>query len=174
MSHLIEEGWFDCLEIFFLIAGHTHGPIDQWFSVISRCIRSSDFVGSTLAMQELFKYATTSEFNREPTVLSLNIYHDMRKFYKPVLTDTIKNYLFPHRFIIERHEAYGVAYTRHQGFTPAASWDNKWLPRKPPVALDTTDKQADIPLSKYMLFNGEENVLEARPTSKISHQCQCW
>lgn len=39
-SLLVEAGWFTEIHVGFLPVGHTHGEIDQWFSVISRRKRS--------------------------------------------------------------------------------------------------------------------------------------
>jgi len=52
-----DERYFDIVEIFFLFAGHTHSPIDQNFSVVSHAINRSNFIGSTVAMNELLKVA---------------------------------------------------------------------------------------------------------------------
>ena len=37
---LVEAGWFHEIHVCFLPVGHTHGEVDQWFSVISRLKRS--------------------------------------------------------------------------------------------------------------------------------------
>ena len=39
-SALVENGYFDVLEVNFLIVGHTHSSIDQYFSVLSKAISS--------------------------------------------------------------------------------------------------------------------------------------
>ena len=108
MSLLVEAGYFTSLELFFLIAGHTHNPVDGWFSVLGRAIKDTDFIGSILAMQELFKYATIADEEsdtqqRECAVVELKVYHDYNKFLRPVLNKEIKNYGLPHRFIFELH-----------------------------------------------------------------------
>ena len=35
LAYLIEKGCFDCIKLSYLIVGHTHDIIDQWFSVLS-------------------------------------------------------------------------------------------------------------------------------------------
>jgi hypothetical protein len=89
-------------------------------------------------------------------------YHDYRKFYRPVLNEDITNYNFPHHFKLQRHAIWGIAEMQYAGFAPEASWAFEYLPRRPPTAYSSIDKPAPrIPLSKYMLFNGEGEVLKA-------------
>ena len=86
--------YFTSVEIFFLIVGHTHNPIDRRFSVLARAIKSADFIGSVLAMQELFKFACKEEASssHDLTVVQLTTYRDYVKFYAPVLNKAISNY----------------------------------------------------------------------------------
>ena len=85
-SHLIEEAYFDEIEAFFLVVGHTHNILDQWFSVLAKAILRAHFIGSVLALHELYKIAhTDDEANKRPSVVhQLEIYHDWRRFYNPV------------------------------------------------------------------------------------------
>ena len=53
ISLLIDEDHFDTIEIFFLIVGHTHASIDQYFSTLSNLIQSREFIGSPLALEAL-------------------------------------------------------------------------------------------------------------------------
>ena len=43
ISDLIERGYYDEIEVFFLIVGHTHNKLDQWFSVLSKAIKGAHF-----------------------------------------------------------------------------------------------------------------------------------
>ena len=40
LSETIEESYFDSIEIFFLLVGHTHKILDQWFGVLAAAIES--------------------------------------------------------------------------------------------------------------------------------------
>ena len=51
---LVQEGFFRMVEMYFLIVGHTHASIDQYFSVLSRDIAKTNFIGSPLALEALF------------------------------------------------------------------------------------------------------------------------
>ena len=46
LSLLVEEGHFKQICVNFLIVGHTHSSIDQFFSVLSRKIKAQNFVGT--------------------------------------------------------------------------------------------------------------------------------
>jgi hypothetical protein len=50
---LVDQGIFDTVDIFFLIAGHTHDSIDQYFSVMAKQTFSCEFIGSPLSLQAL-------------------------------------------------------------------------------------------------------------------------
>lgn len=53
LSLLVQEGHFRVIEVFFLIVGHTHTSIDQYFSVISRMIWMCAFLGSPISLESL-------------------------------------------------------------------------------------------------------------------------
>lgn len=48
LSKLIEDREFDEIQQYFLIVGHTHSYIDQYFSVLSKAIRHAAFIGALL------------------------------------------------------------------------------------------------------------------------------
>lgn len=48
---------FFCFEVNFLIVGHTHCSLDQFFSVLSRAIKAAEFIPSPAALMELYATA---------------------------------------------------------------------------------------------------------------------
>jgi hypothetical protein len=48
LSLLVEEEHFDLIHVNFLIVGHTHSSIDQFFSVLSGHIKNQPFIGTHL------------------------------------------------------------------------------------------------------------------------------
>ena len=82
LSHLIEDCYFDEIKLFFLIVGHTHNILDQWFGTLMQAIRCASFIGSVLALHELYKIAHhEDEAHLRPTVVhQLELYHDWRRF----------------------------------------------------------------------------------------------
>ena len=66
------------------IQGHTHCYVDQVFSVISKKIRSSAWIGSVPALHELYKIAhTNEEFRNSLKILSLKFIHDWKNHFDP-------------------------------------------------------------------------------------------
>lgn len=58
LSHLVECGEMDSIFMFFLMVGHTHASIDQYFSVLSHAINKTEFIGTvtTLARYPINQY----------------------------------------------------------------------------------------------------------------------
>jgi hypothetical protein len=64
LALLVETGTFKEIYANFLIVGHTHSSIDQYFSVLSRKIRTSNFIGTPLSMKDLLQTAHTDVHKR--------------------------------------------------------------------------------------------------------------
>ena len=64
VSYLVEKRYFDSVEINFLLAGHTHSKIDQFFSILSKAIAAAQFIGTPLALEWLLKQAPCLERDR--------------------------------------------------------------------------------------------------------------
>jgi hypothetical protein len=155
----VEEGYFDEIEVFYLVVGHTHNRLDQWFSVLSKAIHASEFVGSAIALHELYKIAhSEKEISKRPSrVEMLHSYHDWAEYLTPVLNDKIKHYQVPHRTRFTRK--FGKAIMQYMLFSPEQGWDPLWLPLTPPdLDGDIESASVSIPLSKYMIFDGEDRV----------------
>ena len=131
--------------------------------MLSRAIKKADFIGSVIAMQELFKLACRKESKTavDTTVVHLTTYRDYVKFYAPVLKKAIANYQIPHRFLFENHDVWNVPYMRYMNVTPLPGNPTIWLPVKPPPDQDRIDNEANIQISQFMMFNGEKHVLDA-------------
>ena len=98
VSLLIEGFIFDLVDINFLIVGHTHASIDQYFSVISKAIFNSYFIGTPLALLELIRRAHNSSWKQEAIIRDILVYYDFKSAIAPYLNDKIKYYQFPHCF----------------------------------------------------------------------------
>lgn len=57
---LVEMGRFSEVYMNYLIVGHTHSLIDQFFSILSKAIDSVDFIGSPLGLCTLLKQHQTA------------------------------------------------------------------------------------------------------------------
>ena len=124
---LVQEGHFTKIEVFFLIVGHTHASIDQYFSVISRQIYWCNFLGSPLALEQLLSRESFDMFSwsRAKTKVSvkakpllvrkISVVYNMNQALAPLINNTIKYYPIPHRFVFEMY--YGVCAMQYSMFS---------------------------------------------------------
>ena len=163
LSHLLEDCYFNEIEVFFLIVGHTHNILDQWFSVLAKAIKGADFVGSVLALHALYRLAHSEEEadKRPQHIHQLQTYHDWRRFYNPVRNDQIHNYGLPHRFKLTLDEFLKVAKMEYmmmspqQGFKHIEKWQPSVMNKKSLVT------NGSIPLAPLGIFDGPATVLQA-------------
>ena len=165
IHHLVDEGYFRSIELFFLFAGHTHSPLDQNFSVVGKAITKAHFIGSIIAMQELFKAAhdITKEKSMETRITEtyyLEVYHDYVQKYDPVIDSLIHNYGGPHRYLTEMNDRWGISDCRYMWQSPEAGFVNTWLSLRPTLLEDAVDLSADIGLQPLVSLGGQERVLE--------------
>lgn len=165
ISHIVEDRFFDEIEMFFLVVGHTHNILDQWFSVLAKAIRNAHFIGSVLAIQELYKIAHTdkNEHLRPALVHQLRTYHDWRRLYAPVYNEEIHHYGIPLRFKLTLDEQLGVATMRYMPFSPpyGLKTHEVWHPKPTELGVRNTRMDGDIVLTPLIVFNGPEEVLAA-------------
>ena len=164
MSQLIEECYFDKIEVFYLIVGHTHNILDQWFSVLSKAIRAADFIGSVLALHALYKIAhdETEKGKRPSDCYQLTTYRDYRSYYNPVRNESIHNYLLPHRTKFELDKLFGTAYYQYMFQSPkhGSTHLEKWQPVRPLVRTNIMNQNGNILLRPFATVSGEVSVLE--------------
>jgi hypothetical protein len=103
MSLLVEGFFFDAVEMNFLIVGHTHASIDQYFSVIAKAIRNSHFIGTPVALMELIRRCNLQLFgsHQQSIVREILVYYDIKKAFAPYLNSKIKYYNLPLNFRIQ-------------------------------------------------------------------------
>ena len=108
LSLLVERGYFDEIRVNFLIVGHTHTSIDQYFSVITKKLRNK-FVGSPLALQHLFNSCQEPKINR-----MIHVHYDYKKWLSPII-NPMKHYGLPHVFVFRRR--LGRAICQHKPYS---------------------------------------------------------
>jgi len=74
-------------QINFLVVGHTHCPLDQYFSVLSKAILKAIFIASPEALMELFDTAHKIEVADQRPVINRIIYAvwDWVQMYAPFI-----------------------------------------------------------------------------------------
>jgi len=109
---------FETININFLVVGHTHDSLDQTFSVISKALGKiyqlnsfhiadinmhsiagkCDFIGSPLAVREIYQTAHREECHRPKFIEQLHFLYDWKAYFKNVVNKDIHYYQLPHRF----------------------------------------------------------------------------
>jgi hypothetical protein len=81
LSLLVEGKIFDRIYVNFLIVGHTHNSLDQFFSVLSAAIHKAKWIGSPLAFFHLV--STAPEGSNRPLVMKfIHAVHDFAEAFK--------------------------------------------------------------------------------------------
>ncbi len=158
LSYLVETGVLISIEVNFLIVGHTHCSIDQYFSVLSRAIKESEFVGSPFAIQYIYQHAHSSNKDNPLVQNFIEVVPDYVKAFAPYLIGKeIAYYGVPHCFIFFLFKTKCVMqYKLFSSF-------KKWLPEPPDVAIDyevETVDTVDVSLIKLAVIGGEDLFLQ--------------
>ena len=130
MSLLVEGFFFDSVEINFLIVGHTHASIDQYFSVIAKAIKNSYFIGTPIALMELIRRCNIQLFgsHQQSIVRDIIVYYDIKKAFAPYLNSKIKYYNLPLNFrILPSYGRTAIMQYRNACTNP------HWLPPQAPI-----------------------------------------
>ncbi len=128
LSLLIEMKYFDECYMNFLIVGHTHSSIDQYFSVLGHAIDECEFICTPLAFQSLVQFAHNGDAIKERPIVNkqIRVYYDMTAYFEPYVNKKIAFYQVPHQFRF--YALYGKAVMQYKAF----SSHKTWLP-EPPV-----------------------------------------
>lgn len=122
-------GYFESIQINYLIVGHTHGPIDQYFSVITNKLWDTPFVGSPMALQCLLLECENPQINRQ-----LWVHRDWKAWLDPILNHSLKFISIPHVVLFTRELSLSIL--QHKAF----STRENFLPLKPQGVHAVTDK----------------------------------
>lgn len=138
VTMLVEADIFDVVDIFFLIVGHTHASIDQYFSVLAKQIMRCQFIGSPLSLEALL--GRERDFNlsgkaweqdNEDTkprkakplfIRKISALFDLKSLFRDMIDYSIKYYSVPHRFQFKKFN--GIAamqyavYSTHKRLLP--------------------------------------------------------
>jgi hypothetical protein len=132
-SLLVEGGFAAEVNLSFLIVGHTHCNLDQNFSVLAKKIEDAVFIGSPLALHELYSIAHTKERHRPKLNIQLRYVYDWKTHFKDIANTEIKYFQVPHRFRITLSKQYNRAICQYMLFTPEDLVTESWLPKIPPT-----------------------------------------
>ena len=159
LSILVQEFYFDSIQVNFLIVGHTHACIDQYFSCLSDVIYSRSFIGSPLALRNLFDTELASK--TKPAInKTIHVYYDYKSWLDQVINQSIKYYQIPQVFVFTRKNF--IACCQYKFL----STDQDFLPRPPQdlkdiITIDNLDSVSEgFRLSPFCQFGGENAVVD--------------
>ena len=163
ISQLVEDCYFDTIEMFFFVVGHTHNILDQWFGVLAKAIRAANFIGSVIAMHAIYEIAHQEKVRhlRPKEVHQLELYHDWRKHYSVVMNDQIHHFNIPLRWRISRCPTLSVAKSEYQVVSPTAGMTHLETWQPVPSKLDDLDDTGSVELTMFMTYNGPEALYNA-------------
>jgi hypothetical protein len=92
-SALVEGFKFSKIYINFLIVGHTHASIDQFFSTLSKAIQATSFIGTSTALMHLFmmdRSRTKNTLNfKIGMARQIEVYYDYIALFAPYVNTHI-------------------------------------------------------------------------------------
>jgi hypothetical protein len=94
LSLLVERHDFDTIKVNFLIVGHTHCIVDQYFSTLSQKIRACEFIGTPMALKHLFDIKNDEKSVYKPPLINrqLDVFYDLWTPFEPYINKKIKFY----------------------------------------------------------------------------------
>ena len=151
---LVELGYFQKITVGFLIVGHTHASIDQYFSCLRKLIRRASFIASPLALQHLFsleKITSESAKSRlrspyRPPLRQVQILfiRDYTAALAPYRSKLIKNYGIPYQFQFFLY--LGKCICQYKQFSTSQEWLPPVADYVPTAALQSSEGSCQLEL----------------------------
>lgn len=151
-SVLVELGRFDEITMGFLLVGHTHASIDQYFSCLRKRIRQALYIASPAAMRKLFAYALDEEeearsvFRVPLAQIQLRVIRDYRIAFAPYWNKTIMHYQIPYNYRFFRVFLKAVAQYRQYSFPDSAPW----FPALPSIPAMSHDEIVQVDVDPFV------------------------
>jgi hypothetical protein len=90
ISMLVQSQALESVEVYFLVVGHTHSSIDQYFSVLSNAIHQCEFIGECKSWMYYCCFVMMNIWAGTPLALQWCVEHAHSKALKrPILTKQI-------------------------------------------------------------------------------------
>ena len=157
LSLLVQQNFVDVFEINFLIVGHTHGHIDQFFSTVSTKLHRAKVILSSLAWRNLLNNCINTE-NKPLVNRKISLYYDYKKWLHPIINQKIKYFQIPHVFQLK--SVCGIPVCVYKMF----STSTEWLPMEPKLTVRNTDEiincSLPIRLEKLCIVGGEKIFID--------------
>jgi hypothetical protein len=105
LSMLVEYQHFDRIDVNFLVVGHTHASIDQFFSVVAKAIDRAKFIASPMALEKIIRGAFVTDLRQRKVsvVEQIRVVYNYTIAMKNIVNTRIKYFTVPHNFKIFRY-----------------------------------------------------------------------
>ncbi len=144
LSHLVQEKVYDTIHFNFLMVGHTHCSIDQYFSVLSTRICQNLYILSPMSMVDLLMGAH-KRVEQQPICFHwITAVHDWTSFYKPFLCTVLSGHSFARRYRLQIFG--GRPCCQYLMSSPVREDDAIWLPEHPDLSADEV-----LDLNKHLI-----------------------
>ena len=140
LNDLVHRNIFAGVHAGFLMVGHTHEDIDQFFSTISSWLKNIDTKcpDVSLIIQPIGNTFTNSEKmkSQKPTVIQLNasMVHDYDTHYEPHINKELAHHSQPHQFRFKKFD--GIVLCHYKMWAV----DAEYLPKQ----TSTVEQQACV------------------------------
>ena len=164
-SLLVETGLLSRVDLNFLIVGHTHCCIDHYFSVLSKNVHASEFIGSPLAIINLYATAHQNAADRLLVNRLIECTYNYKKAFDAYRVRDNHFINVPHSFkFILLHGKCIMLYRLFTSFTT-------WLPTMPTNIPEYNMEDQDIfevePVPLDMI-GGEEVITKEFQLHKVT------
>ncbi|KAL9953863.1 hypothetical protein ACROYT_G041336 [Oculina patagonica] len=164
-SLLVEKGIFKEVRLSFLMVGHTHEDVDQFFSRISRRLHKKDSMTLPALVRNIHKAHTPA-----PDVHVLKYVFDIKAWLEPYL-NSVKRHVYPHAYKFFKRD--GRVTMRYKKWAN----DKTWLPDGPSLHM-LNGKPRGIPVlvrpETKKLMDIKDLQESVKKCSRLTNEDQMW
>lgn len=172
LAHLVDRGVFEQVQVGFLMVGHTHEDIDQFFSVISSWLKKWETICADIEqLKQEIENAFLSKKRSPPEIFQLSAVaiHNYDNFYLPHINKKLAYHTVPHQYKFQKFD--GSVLCHYKMWSTHASW----LPCAQPTPADTrnvicdhneTESVMNLTASKELQTNLKRKRTHVRGASK--------
>lgn len=161
-SLMVQKGFFKEVHINFLIVGHTHCSIDQYFSVVARALHRCSYIASPLAMEKVWSTAFTGdEMGRLNPLITrkLDAVYDLKEAFERYRAPPIACISFPFCFKFTLY--FGIVTLQYKQY----STHREWLPHRPEnmdlTTIQNVQVRSKIPILNFDCAGGRKTFLKS-------------
>lgn len=155
VSLMVQKGFFKAVHINFLIVGHTHCSIDQYFSVVARALHRCSYIASPLALETVWSTAFTGDDKGRlnPLVIrKIDAVYDLKAEFAQFRAPPISCISFPFCFKFTLY--FGIVTLQYKQY----STHRDWLPQRPEnvdlATIKNVPVRSKIPVSNFDFAGG--------------------